>query len=93
MAPKVALSHAGLVYKKGKFSATEDAQLNAAIERYRVVSTICYCGGEICPNRLPLQARGLSPADLDQIIFSNKLGKEKGHESFWSEISKRPPEQ
>lgn len=28
----------GLVYKKGKFSATEDQQLNDAIERYRVVS-------------------------------------------------------
>ena len=28
----------GLVYKKGKFSATEEAQLVAAIERYRVVS-------------------------------------------------------
>lgn len=30
-------SPVGLVYKKGKFSATEEAQLNAAIERYRVV--------------------------------------------------------
>ncbi|KAI0751112.1 hypothetical protein C8Q80DRAFT_1099926 [Daedaleopsis nitida] len=58
----------GLVYKKGKFSATEDAQLNAAIERYRVT-------------------KGLDPAELDQIIFSNKLGKEKGHESFWAEIT------
>ena len=28
----------GLVYKKGKFSAIEEAQLNAAIEHYRVVS-------------------------------------------------------
>ncbi len=25
--------------------------------------------------------------DLDQVIFSNKAGKDKGHESFWSEIS------
>ncbi|KAI0355374.1 hypothetical protein OH77DRAFT_1402954 [Trametes cingulata] len=58
----------GLVYKKGKFSSTEEAQLNAAIERYRV-------------------SKGLSEADLDQIIFSNKLGKEKGHETFWSEIT------
>ncbi|KAH9899527.1 hypothetical protein C8Q73DRAFT_637876 [Cubamyces lactineus] len=58
----------GLVYKKGKFSMTEDAQLNAAIERYRVT-------------------HGLSEAELDQIIFSNKLGKEKGHETFWSEIT------
>ncbi|KAI0677225.1 hypothetical protein C8Q78DRAFT_959833 [Trametes maxima] len=58
----------GLVYKKGKFSATEDAQLNAAIERYRAT-------------------KGLAQQDLDQIIFSNKVGKEKGHEAFWSEIT------
>ena len=31
---------AGLVYKKGKFSATEEAQLAAAIERYRVVRIV-----------------------------------------------------
>ena len=30
----------GLVYKKGKFSAIEEAQLNAAIENYRAVSVI-----------------------------------------------------
>lgn len=30
----------GLVYKKGKFSATEEAQLNAAIEQYRVVRSV-----------------------------------------------------
>ena len=35
-----------------------------------------------------MQTHGLSEAELDQIIFSNKLGKEKGHETFWSEISK-----
>ena len=35
--------YAGLVYKKGKFSATEDALLNAAIERYRLVGAICVC--------------------------------------------------
>ncbi|TBU33012.1 hypothetical protein BD311DRAFT_473065 [Dichomitus squalens] len=58
----------GLVYKKGKFSATEEAQLAAAIERYRV-------------------KKGLSQAELDQIVFSNKVGREKGHESFWSEIT------
>ncbi|PIL37442.1 transcription factor [Ganoderma sinense ZZ0214-1] len=58
----------GLVYKKGKFSATEDARLAAAVEQYRV-------------------ARGLTQVELDQIIFSNKVGKEKGHESFWSEIT------
>ncbi|KAI0774595.1 hypothetical protein C8Q74DRAFT_1199696 [Fomes fomentarius] len=58
----------GLVYKKGKFSATEEAQLNAAIEQYRVT-------------------QGLEPEELSQIIFSNKLGKEKGHESFWPEIT------
>ncbi|KAI0722337.1 hypothetical protein C8T65DRAFT_704843 [Cerioporus squamosus] len=52
----------GLVYKKGKFSATEEAQLNAAIERYRIT-------------------KGLSMEELDQVIFSNKVGKEKGHES------------
>ena len=33
------------------------------------------------------QAKSITLAELDQIIFSNKLGKEKGHESFWSEIS------
>lgn len=27
----------GLVYKKGKFSATEEAQLSAAIERFKAV--------------------------------------------------------
>ncbi|KAI1796071.1 hypothetical protein LXA43DRAFT_988199 [Ganoderma leucocontextum] len=58
----------GLVYKKGKFSATEDAQLAAAVEQYRVT-------------------KGLTQTELDQIIFSNKVGKEKGHESFWSEIT------
>ncbi|RPD66837.1 hypothetical protein L226DRAFT_452371 [Lentinus tigrinus ALCF2SS1-7] len=58
----------GLVYKKGKFSATEEAQLNSAIERYRVT-------------------KGLSLEELDQVIFSNKVGKDKGHESFWSEIT------
>ena len=35
-----------------------------------------------------LQTKGLTQAELDQIVFSNKLGKEKGHESFWSEISR-----
>lgn len=30
----------GLVYKKGKFSAIEDAQLRAAIENFRIVSPI-----------------------------------------------------
>ncbi len=34
-----------------------------------------------------LQTKGLTQVELDQIIFSNKVGKEKGHESFWSEIS------
>ena len=34
-----------------------------------------------------LQTKGLTQAELDQIVFSNKLGKEKGHESFWSDIS------
>ncbi|KAH9943154.1 uncharacterized protein BXZ73DRAFT_40555 [Epithele typhae] len=58
----------GLVYKKGKFSATEEAQLNGAIERYQA-------------------QKGLTPAELDQVIFSNKMGKEKGHESFWAEIT------
>ncbi|KAM5534780.1 hypothetical protein V8D89_011496 [Ganoderma adspersum] len=58
----------GLVYKKGKFSATEDAQLAAAVEQYRVT-------------------KGLTQAELDQIIFSNKVGKDKAHESFWSEIT------
>ena len=33
------------------------------------------------------QSKGLSVEELDQVIFSNKVGKEKGHESFWSEIS------
>ena len=35
-----------------------------------------------------LQTQGLTQAELDQNVFSNKLGKEKGHESFWSEISR-----
>ena len=34
------------------------------------------------------QTKSLSHADLDQVIFSNKLGKDKGFESFWPEISK-----
>jgi len=29
----------GLVYKKGKFSAIEEAQLKDAIENYRIVSS------------------------------------------------------
>ena len=32
----------GLVFKKGKFSATEEVQLNAAIERYKSVSRLVY---------------------------------------------------
>ena len=42
----VTLGREGLVYKKGKFSATEDAQLAAAVEQYRVVS-ICGSGTAI----------------------------------------------
>lgn len=34
-----------------------------------------------------LQTKGITQPELDQIIFSNKVGKEKGHQSFWSEIS------
>lgn len=34
---------AGLVYKKGKFSAIEEQQLEEAIERYRAVSSARYC--------------------------------------------------
>ncbi|CCL98269.1 uncharacterized protein FIBRA_00263 [Fibroporia radiculosa] len=54
----------GLVYKKGKFSAIEDGQLNAAIEHYRL-------------------SKGLTPQQLNDIIFS----KERGRETFWQEIT------
>ncbi|OBZ70249.1 Cyclin-D-binding Myb-like transcription factor 1 [Grifola frondosa] len=54
----------GLIYKKGKFSAIEEAQLNAAIEHYRI-------------------CKGLTEDQLTAIIFS----KEKGRDSFWSEIT------
>lgn len=77
----------GLVYKKGKFSATEDQQLNDAIERYRVVSSGRLSTRVLVLKAMP-QTHGLSQEDLDQIIFSNKSGKDKGHESFWSEISR-----
>jgi hypothetical protein len=38
----------GLVYKKGKFSAIEEAQLKEAIENYRIVRSsiiISFCNG------------------------------------------------
>ena len=34
-----------------------------------------------------LQTKDLTQTELDQVIFSNKVGKDKTHESFWSEIS------
>ena len=74
------------MYKKGKFSATEEAQLVAAIERYRVVSAQGSQKSTGCM-LMVRQTRSLSQQELDQIIFSNKLGKEKGHETFWAEIS------
>ena len=54
----------GLVYKKGKFSAIEEALLEAAIARFR-------------------ESRGITEEQLIDIIFS----KEKGRDSFWTEIS------
>lgn len=54
----------GLVYKKGKFSAIEEALLEAAIARYK-------------------ESRGLEEEDVIDIIFQ----KEKGRDSFWTEIS------
>ena len=42
----------GLVYKKGKFSATEEALLAAAIERYRVVCLYGTSGEAIGVNAL-----------------------------------------
>lgn len=72
----------GLVYKKGKFSALEEQQLEAAIENYRVV------GFSLSSTRRLLilfQTKGLSESQLVDVIFPKE---EKNKENaFWFEIS------
>lgn len=72
----------GLVYKKGKFSATEESQLHAAIERYQTVSRHEHLSSWR-PSLNSSQARGLTEGKLADLMFS----KEKGRDAFWSEIS------
>jgi hypothetical protein len=81
----VTTSIIGLVYKKGKFSAIEERQLNDAIESYRVVSQVFLL--ESCVYKhIPCQARQLSHDQLNNVIFA-KDNKSKEN-AFWSEISK-----
>lgn len=69
------------MYKKGKFSTTEDQHLKAAIESYReVYSTVV-----VRAYSHTLQTKGLSEEQLLELIFS-KNEKNKDND-FWSAIS------
>ncbi|KAG6833913.1 hypothetical protein H0H87_007924 [Tephrocybe sp. NHM501043] len=72
----------GLVYKKGKFSASEEERLEAAIENYRVVRLSLidkiYVAEEI------IKTRGLTEDQIQDIIFPAE--KSKDH-TFWAELT------
>jgi hypothetical protein len=74
------------VYKKGKFSAIEEAQLKDAIENYRTVSQPYFSQLVKILMIVDMQAKGLSPEEMNDMIFAKneKGGKDN---AFWSEIS------
>lgn len=79
--------YAGLVYKKGKFSAIEEKQLHDAIENYRAVSQHM----DLIMNKTTyptVKAKGLTPAQITDLIFAKN---DKKDNDFWSEISKASP--
>jgi hypothetical protein len=74
----------GMTPVVGTFSDVEKNQLDAAIEKYRVVGTIL----RTILNGLPIQSQdcGLTDDDIRQIIMYK--GKNKSNQSFWTDICK-----
>jgi len=71
----------GLVYRQGKFSEIEESQLRSAIEDYRIVSDRI---SSILVAKTGHQRNGLTPEQLNEVIFAKERTKDK---EFWQEIS------
>ncbi|KAG8763585.1 hypothetical protein FRC11_001154 [Ceratobasidium sp. 423] len=63
----------GLVYKKGKFSAIEEHQIEEALQSYA-------------------KEKGLTPQEIDAIIFSKGKKAKEEYSTFWSEITRAVPQ-
>ncbi|KAF8607670.1 hypothetical protein BDV93DRAFT_434965 [Ceratobasidium sp. AG-I] len=63
----------GLVYKKGKFSAIEEHQIETALQNYA-------------------NAKGLTPTEIDSIIFSKGKKAKEEFSTFWSEVTRSVPQ-
>ena len=73
----------GLVYKKGKFSASEIVALKQAIENYRIVSLFSFV---FCMFLRAFQRNSLTPEQMNEVIFPK--GTRNKDNAFWFDISK-----
>jgi hypothetical protein len=80
---RVNVVYVGITALTGKFSTTEVAQLDAAIEQYRIVGCILL---SMLPDFIifNLQNHNLTEEDIHKIILHK--GKNKSAVPFWAEI-------